>query len=554
MQLTTLMSETPDWLCALMQSKKSIGNKLSKQTAIAPPSNSLSGGEAFSEGRRNTDMVGLAGHLKRKGASPELIEHSLVSTNTKISRPLDELEVKAIARGIDRYSVSQIENITHKSFAENMLRDLKEKALYCTEGAFYIYKDNMWKRDDGALMVLNHAIQVTDQMFAQIQHLIGEANENDKAHFENIKKSLYKAQATPFLKNSIEQLKAMSEMRIDFSEFNSEKHLINMNNCTLNLLTGKTEPHSSENRFTWKLDFDFDPNAKCPTFDAFMDISLPKSVQKFLLKLVACSLTGNDRIQLFVYLHGLTGTGKSTIIKILTAMFKPLSANVEPISFMLKSGDSIPNDIARLAGKRFVFTSEIKQGSIADSALLKRLSAKDPVSARFMRGEWFEYTPEFLIFIATNYLPVISGDDPALTRRTIIIPFDNIVPEAQRDDALHEKLVLEKSGILNRVLEGLKDYEANGLDIPVEVRERVDLYVNSSNMILKFFNEKFEKSDDPKGIPARMVFSLYKPWMAENGLKSMSEPQFKTSFELTTGITQEYNKRGNYWPYIKMRM
>lgn len=541
------LSPAPNWLCELIQSKPQRNTVPSKSTGPLT-------GTPFSEGRRNSDFASLAGSLRRKGLNAEQIQISLSATNETLPNPLPESEIHSIAYGMMRYPITSIENITHKSLAETLCKELTNRALYCVGKSFYSYNDGVWTEDVGDLIILNEAIKITDRMMAQVQTMIAEANNDaDKEKYHGLKKAILKAQATPFLKNAIEQFRSMTEIRTSFSEFNSQKHLINMKDSVFNLKTMKPEPHSPINRFTWKLKFNYDAKAECPTFDIFLNSSLSAPIQRMLLQLIACSLTGNDKEQVFVYLHGVTNSGKSTIIKTLYQMFKAISSNVEPSTFMVKFGESIPNDIARLAGKRFVFTSETKLGSIADGALLKRLSAKDPITARFMRQEFFEYTPEFLIFIATNYLPVISGEDSALKRRILIVPFDRTVPDSEVDADLPRKILAEQAGIFNRILKAQKDYEANGLVIPKEVTDKVCQYVDSSNMILRFFEETLEKTDDQKGITARYLYSLYSDWSNDHGLKPMSEPQFKILFEKTSGINQEYNARGNYWPRLKRR-
>jgi putative DNA primase/helicase len=542
------MSPAPNWLCDLILSKPQRNTVPSVSTGILT-------GAPFSEGRRNSDFASLAGALRRKGLNAEQIKISLSATNETLPNPLPESEIHSIAYGMMRYPITSIENITHKTLAETMLKELKDKVLYCVGKSFYVYNDGVWTEDIGDLIILNEAIKITDGMMAQVQTMIADANnDEDREKYNGLRKSVLKAQATPFLKNAIEQFRSLTKIRTTFSELNSQKHLINMKDSVFNLKTMKSEPHSPSHRFTWKLNFNYEEKAECPTFDGFLDTALSAPIQRMLLQLIACSLTGNDREQVFVYLHGVTNSGKSTIIKTLYQMFQPISSNVEPSTFMVKFGESIPNDIARLAGKRFVFTSETKLGSIADGALLKRLSAKDPITARFMRQEFFEYVPEFLIFIATNYLPVISGEDSALKRRILIVPFERTVPDNEVDGDLPRKFLREQEGIFNRIINALKDYEVNGLCIPPEVRDKVNQYVDSSNMLLRFYIETLEICDDEKGMSARRLYSLYSDWSNAHGLKPMSEPQFKILFEKTSGINQEYNARGNYWPRVRMRM
>lgn len=541
MSLLEQLSDAPQWLldCSIEQPR-----------AASPASGALAGG-MFSHGRRHKDFVSQAGLMRRNGASVELIEAMLLSTNAMLADPLPDSEIRSIAYSMNRYEPSHIESLTHKSFAEFMVQDLAGRCLYCVGDGFYFYKDNIWQRDNEGLYVLDCAVELTDKLIAQVEQMKAQLSDDE---YKSLKKAVRRTQDTPFLSNATKQFKAKASIRVTFDEMNAQKHLINFSNCTYNLKTGKAEQHSADHRFTWKLDFDFDEKAECPVFDKFLDDILTKPVQRLLLQLIACSLTANDREQVFVFLQGETQNGKSTLVKILQSLFTALSATVEPSSLMVKAGEHIPNDLARLAGKRFVFTSETKLGNIIDAPLLKRMTGRDTLTVRFMRAEYFEYTPEFIPFIITNYLPVIDGTDIALKRRMVIIPFDRIIPNDKVDKGLKNKLLHEKAGIFNRIIAAWKDYESNGseLAIPQEIYDRVDKYVDGSNLMKRFFEEKIEL-DEKSQIGARELHHWYTRWSEGYKVKPLSEPQFKLSFERSTGILQHYNSRNRYWPGIKLR-
>jgi putative DNA primase/helicase len=78
---------------------------------------------------------------------------------------------------------------------------------------------------------------------------------------------------------------------------------------------------------------------------------------------------------------------------------------------MVKRGDTIPNDLAALKGARFVTAMEAEDGQRFSEALVKQLTGGDVISARFMRGEFFTFRPNFKIWIAVNHKPIIRGTD-----------------------------------------------------------------------------------------------------------------------------------------------
>lgn len=542
MSFEDFMASAPEWLEELVVDA---GKDVKKDI-----SSGILSGKMFSRGRRNQDLVSHAGLMRRNGASEEEIEKFLLLLNNGLQDPLDKGEVISIARSMGRYEPSSIEGVNHKSFSDMLLSELKNSCVYCSGDTFYIYHQNVWERDNEGLATLERAVLLTDKLMAQVEQMRPQLED---AVYNNLKKSVKRTQDSPFLMNALKLFKAKKEVRSNFSEFNSEKNYINLQNGVLDIRSFDLKSHSPDYKFTWMLDFKYDANAVCPTFDKFLNDILEPDVQRLLLQILACALFGIDKEQIFVLLHGETQNGKSTLVKAIESMLQPLCANVEPSSLMVKSGDHIPNDLARLAGKRFVFTSETKLGNIMDAPLLKRMTGRDKLTVRFMRAEFFEFVPEFIPFVVTNYLPVIDGSDTALKRRLIIIPFDKMIPASQVDKSLGEKLADEKAGIFNRIVAGLLDYKAEGrLTIPSNVAERVNSYMDGSNLIKRFFDETLEE-DSSSVVSARDMHIHYALWAESLRLKPLSEPQFKIIFEQTTRIIQLSNSRHRYWPGLRRR-
>jgi putative DNA primase/helicase len=105
-------------------------------------------------------------------------------------------------------------------------------------------------------------------------------------------------------------------------------------------------------------------------------------------------------------------------------------------TFMRKNGDQNTNDIARLRGTRFVTTTEAEQGRRLSEPLIKKITGNDQMTARFLYGEFFNFTPTFKIFMATNHKPVIKGTDYGIWRRIKLIPFTTRIPERSRTKTL----------------------------------------------------------------------------------------------------------------------
>jgi putative DNA primase/helicase len=74
---------------------------------------------------------------------------------------------------------------------------------------------------------------------------------------------------------------------------------------------------------------------------------------------------------------------------------------------MLSKGGGIPNDIARLRGKRFIVVPETEENERLNSSLVKALSAGDQMTARFLFGEFFDFL--FHRQIVDRHKPLADG-------------------------------------------------------------------------------------------------------------------------------------------------
>jgi putative DNA primase/helicase len=157
---------------------------------------------------------------------------------------------------------------------------------------------------------------------------------------------------------------------------------------------------------------------------------------------------------------------------------------------MKRNNDTTTNDIARLRGARFVTTSETEQGKRLSEHLIKQVTGNDALTARFLYGEYFNFVLTFKIFMASNHKPVIRETDHGIWRRIKLIPFTTRIAEDKRDRYLEQKLLAEKSGILNWLIEGALRWKQEGLKVPVIITNATDEYRGEMDVIGNFIRER----------------------------------------------------------------
>lgn len=212
---------------------------------------------------------------------------------------------------------------------------------------------------------------------------------------------------------------------------------------------------------------------------------------------------------------------------------------------MVRKNDGIPNDIARLKGARFVSAVEAEKGQRLAESLVKQLTGGDRITARFMRAEFFEFTPEFKLFFATNHKPTVEGTDHAIWRRIRLIPFKVTIPEAEKDFQLPNKLKTELPGILQWAVSGCLAWQKTGLGAPDEIKDATEGYRSEMDVLSYFIDDVCVLSESSK-VSAKSLYEAYSSWCYRNGERPLTKRDF--SSRLTErGYTSAKGTGGYYF-------
>jgi putative DNA primase/helicase len=126
----------------------------------------------------------------------------------------------------------------------------------------------------------------------------------------------------------------------------------------------------------------------------------------------------------------------STFLEALRHVFGDFSQTADFGSFLFSNGQSVRNDLAKLNGARFVTANESDSGKRLDETVVKQMTGGDTITARFLYGEHFEFTPQFKLWLGTNHKPTIRGQDEGVWRRIRLIPFTVSIPRHKQDHTL----------------------------------------------------------------------------------------------------------------------
>lgn len=315
--------------------------------------------------------------------------------------------------------------------------------------------------------------------------------------------------------------------------FDGDPWLLSVANGTLDLRTATLRAHAREDLITRVSPVAYDADATCPTFLRFLGqitadplTHAPRpELEAFLQRAAGYSLTGiaNERVLLILYGHG--ANGKSTFLEIVRELMGDFATRVPTETLMAKRSGGIPNDIARLKGARFVFAAETDEGRRLSEALIKDLTGTDTISARFMRGEFFDFKPEFKLWLATNHKPNIRGTDPAIWDRIRLIPFDVRIAPEQQDKQLLVKLRAELPGILAWAVAGCLAWQRDGLGYPAVIRDATAGYRAEMNVLETWLDDCCAIEPHAR-CTAKDLYASYKAWCDEEGERFMRQRDF----------------------------
>jgi putative DNA primase/helicase len=161
---------------------------------------------------------------------------------------------------------------------------------------------------------------------------------------------------------------------------------------------------------------------------------------------------------------------------------------------------------------------------------IKALTGGDPISARFMRQDFFEFTPQFKLVIGGNHKPSLRSVDEAMRRRFHLIPFNVTIPPAKRDPELAEKLKAEAPGILAWMIEGCLDWQREGLSPPSVVLEATAAYLAAENAVANWIEECCDQ-DRNAWESSNALFASWMMWAEQTGEPIGTQKAFIQSLE-----------------------
>lgn len=487
----TPLADWPSWLLSRM-------NRPTPQKDLSQNEERLPTDAAIAEGRRNDELTRLAGSMRRKGFDDGAIDAALQQHNQKhCSPPLSEREVASIARSVGKYPAGKQTGLlsrypwTDAGAGEMFAEACGHKFRYVVKWGWAYYDGMRWNRERGEREARRHFIKYV------ARKLRDEALEVDISLRAGLEKYARQLEKSAAVSAALNEASCCTPILAYPDEFDSDPWALNCKNGTLCLKTGQLRPHDPADNLTQLADVVFDPQADCPLWNRFMGETflLNTNMIDFLYRWFGYCTTGQKTEHALPIFHGSGQNGKNVLLDTICGLLGDYAGEAAPDLIIQKGRGEHPTELADLFGKRLVVCSETDEAAAMKIQLVKRLTGNRKMKARYMRQDYFEWEATHKIILVTNNLPTIKEDTHAVWRRLRRVPFKYQVPDEDVDLELTDKLIEERSGILNHLLRGCLSWQADGLSWPEEITEATEEYRGEQNTVKDFVESHTELGD-----------------------------------------------------------
>ena len=441
--------------------------------------------------------------------------------------------------------------LTELGNAERLIASHGDELRYLAPTSqWLIYREGRWATDQRGV--------VMGWMVDTVRAIRDEADGLDDDAAKRIFSWARSSESRARLESALKLAQTLPGIAMLPKDFDLDPALLNVRNGTLDLRTGSLREHRASDHLRRQVPVDYNPKARAPLFDAFMRRVQPDpATRDFIQRAAGYSATGATTEQKLLLLHSSGQSGKSTLVELLFDLFGEYASILPAEALVLRSADRIPNDIARLEGARFVSVIEFDDSARLNERLVKQLTGGDTVTARFMRGEFFDFRPQCTIWVSSNHRPVVTGTDEGIWRRFLLVDFPVRIPDAERDDALGARIrAAELPGLLRWVVEGAVEWHRQGLNPPVSVLDATADYRSDSDVLGGFLDEECDVTPEASVSKADLYYR-YTEWCRAAGLRPATKYGFGRMLRERSGLDVAEDRVGkakaHVWVGLRLR-
>lgn len=385
-----------------------------------------------------------------------------------------------------------------------------------------------WFKWDGSRWRIDRTREATESSKIFIGQVCREIIENE----EDVPESLQRAMSSNDYINSLLALASSDRYHATASDqWDRDNFLLGTPGGTVNLKTGEILEPRKEDNITLRTRVS-PVKGPTPIFDMCMaratsgDPTLLRHYQKWF----GYILTGDTREESFLFIYGPGGSGKSKVINTIFEILGDYGATADISTFIDQKNQQHTENLARLHSVRMVCATETEEGKRFNESLIKKVTGRETITARFMAKNSFEYNPKFKIVIGGNFKPGLKSVGNEMQRRIHFMQFPDPVPKEERILDLPEQLQKEYPAILYNMIQWCLLWQKEGLDKPKIVEDATQEYLDGEDSLGKWIISRCE-IDDVSTCEVSRAYKAYKTYTEAAGEFVISQKRFVQQME-----------------------
>lgn len=354
---------------------------------------------------------------------------------------------------------------------------------------------------------------------------------------------------------------ARANVSVEHEELDGHDELLNCSNVVVNLRTGEWLDHDPSYLMTLQSPVKFDPRAKFEgsEWERFLKRFQPdEEIRHYLQVRSGAGTTGKVTQSLDVD-FGLGGNGKSVFHRCIMSVLGPYAVVPHKSLLVAQKKEEHDTVIANLFRMRYAVCSETKAQCTLNEEQVKALTGGDRISGRRMREDPWEFWPSHTLIMFSNYEPMIRGTDNGIWRRVRLVPWAVTIPNDEQDANFAEKLFeAEKEVILNWLIEGAREFLADGIKVPKSIEASTNEYRNDQDTVGRFIHDRIEIGPDFWATAKEMVTEA-RAWLEEQGMNEflITAKNLAPALELrgcrSVGQKTVNNVRATWWSGVRIK-
>jgi putative DNA primase/helicase len=336
---------------------------------------------------------------------------------------------------------------------------------------------------------------------------------------------------------------------------NSHPYLIPLKDGTCyDLEKDKVIERLKEHYFTDAFNVKYTEKKPSEKFDKFINeiCCHNDNIKKYLQKILAYSLSGHNKGQVFFVFNGTGANGKSLLMSLLKHITGEFNTPVEKDVMISGSKNNVSNALYALITKRIGCFSETEEGETFNEGIIKGITGGEELCCKKLYSDIgkFKFTLYVKLFLLTNKLPQFDGTQDSLLRRIRLFMFlakfvDNPNPEKKNEYKINynmmDELLPELDEIFSWIIQGYKHCkldESFKNDVPAEVKKYQDEYFSEQNSFRCFSEEQITNtSERSKYILRSSLYDRYLEFCNTNDIKKILKKK-----EVSNLMNDKYNE------------